>query len=110
MKHAQRIVKSKLQDHPSLLPSNISSTAFDTLISFCLDNSFFEYNNKFFAQNSGSPMGSPLTVELAEIGKNDQKLARLSNHLSFFYCKLLPSPSYSIICGTMVNAIHTIIL
>ena len=45
MKDAQRIVKSKLQDHPSLLPSNISSTAFDTLISFCLDNSYFEYNN-----------------------------------------------------------------
>ena len=67
MKHAQLIVKSKLQDHPSLLPSNISSTAFDTLISFCLDNSYFEYNNKFFAQNTGSPMGSPLTVELAEI-------------------------------------------
>ena len=48
MKHAQRIVKTKL-------------------ISFCLDNSYFEYNNKFFAQNSGGPMGSPLTAELAEI-------------------------------------------
>ena len=67
MKDAQRNVKSKLQDHPSLLPSNISSTAFDILISFCLDNSYFEYNNKFFAQNTGGPMGSPLTVELAEI-------------------------------------------
>ena len=67
MKDAQRIVKSKLQDHLSLLPSNISSTAFDTLISFCLDSSYFEYNNKFFAQNTGGPMGSPLTVELAEI-------------------------------------------
>ena len=67
MKHAQRIVKTKLHDHPSLLPSNISPTAFDTLISFCLDNSYFEYNNKFFAQNSGGPMGSPLTVEPAEI-------------------------------------------
>ena len=67
MKHAQRIVKSKLQDHPSLLPSNISYTAFDALISFCLDNSYFKYNNKFFAQNTGGPMGSPLTVELAEI-------------------------------------------
>ena len=67
MKHAQRIVKTKLHDHPSLLPSNISPTAFGTLISFCLDNSYFEYNNKFFAQNSGGPMGSPLTVELAEI-------------------------------------------
>ena len=39
MKDAQRIVKSKLQDHASLLPSNISSIAFDTLISFCIDNS-----------------------------------------------------------------------
>ena len=61
MKHAQRIVKSKLQDYPSLLPSDISSTAFDTLISFCLDNSYLEYN-KFFAQNTGGPMGLPLTV------------------------------------------------
>ena len=46
MKHAKRIVKTKLYDHPSLLPSNISPIAFDTLISFCLDNSYFEYNNK----------------------------------------------------------------
>ena len=67
MKDAQRIVKSKLQDHPSLLPSNISSTAFDTLISFCLDNSYFEYNNKFFAQTQEAPWDRPLTVELAEI-------------------------------------------
>ena len=68
MKHAQRIIKSKLQDHPSLLPSNISPTIFDTLSSFCLDNSYFEYNNKFFSQNTGGSHGiAPLTVELAEI-------------------------------------------
>ena len=40
-------------------------------------------------------------------GKNDQKLARNVNHLSFFHSKLLPIPSFSIICGTMVDAIHS---
>ena len=46
-------------------------------------------------------------IDLFLRGKNDQKLARSANHLSFFHCKLLLSPSFSIICGTMVDAIHS---
>ena len=47
-------------------------------------------------------------IDLFLRGKNDQKLARSANHLSFFHCKLLPSPSFSIICGTMVDTIRTL--
>ena len=37
------------------------------LISFCLDNSYFEFNGQFYSQDTGGTMGSPLVVELAEI-------------------------------------------
>ena len=45
MKPVQHILKTKHQDHPLILPSNISDTVFDTRISFCLDNSYFECSN-----------------------------------------------------------------
>ena len=38
-----------------------------TLLNFSLDNSYFQYNDQFYKQTTGGPMGSPLTVALAEI-------------------------------------------
>ena len=58
---------ARFQQDPSLLPHNISHTTIGTLITFCLDNSYLEFNGSFFSQDKGGPMGSPLTVQLAEI-------------------------------------------
>ena len=55
------------QDKPHLLPPNISASTIQSLISFCLDNSYFEFNCQFYSQDTGGTMGSPLVVELAEI-------------------------------------------
>ena len=38
-----------------------------TFLNFSLDNSYFQYQDKFYKQTTGGPMGSPLTVALAEI-------------------------------------------
>ena len=67
MKLAQRTVIEQFTSDPSLLPAHFSITALDTLISFCLDHSYFEYNGSFYRQTEGGPMGSPLTVALAEV-------------------------------------------
>ena len=58
---------SRFQQDPSLLPKNITHTTIRTLITFCLDNSYLEFNGSFYSQDTGGPMGSPLTVQLAEI-------------------------------------------
>ena len=67
MKLAQRTVIEQFTRDPSLLPAHFSITALDTLISFCLDHSYFEYNGSFYSQTEGGPMGSPFTVALAEV-------------------------------------------
>ena len=67
MKLAQRTVIEQFTRDPSLLPAHFSITALDTLINFCLDHSYFEYNGSFYSQTEGGPMGSPLTVALAEV-------------------------------------------
>ena len=55
------------QDKPHILPPNISASTIQSLISICLDNSYFEFNGQFYSQVTGGTMGSPLVVELAEI-------------------------------------------
>ena len=58
---------SRFQQDPSLLPKNITHTTIRTLITFCLDNSYLEFNGSFYSQDTDGQMGSPLTVQLAKI-------------------------------------------
>ena len=48
--------------------TNISASAIQSLILFYLDNSYFEFNENFYSQDTEGTMGSPL-VELAEISR-----------------------------------------
>ena len=38
-----------------------------TLIKICLESTFFQYNEKLYKQILGTPMGSPISVVIAEI-------------------------------------------
>ena len=67
MQLAKLTVIEQFSREPSLLPAHFSITALDTLISFYLDHSYFEYHGSFYSQSKGGPMGSPLTVALAEV-------------------------------------------
>eukprot|EP00116_Pleurobrachia_bachei_P009478 sb/3469740/ len=58
---------SRLEEQPVLLPSPLTPQTLRTLLLFCLDNAYFEFNGKFYKQTSGGVMGSPLIVTLAEI-------------------------------------------
>ena len=67
MRLAAKTVLDKLQEDPTILPDNITVDAVYALLNFSLDNSYFQYQDKFYKQTTGGPMGSPLTVALAEI-------------------------------------------
>lgn len=60
-------------DDPNLLPPGISADTMHQLLTFCLDNSYFEFNNTHYSQDSGGTMGSPLIVVLSEIRTYDQE-------------------------------------
>ena len=62
MKKATDTVLKQFGQNPSLLPNNVTLDAI-----YFLDNSYLEYNNNFYRQTIGGPMGSPLTVALAEV-------------------------------------------
>ena len=57
-----------MKENPEILEeAQMSYNAFETLLKFCTNNSYFEFNGKFYRQLTGGPMGSSLTVELAEM-------------------------------------------
>ena len=67
MKKATDTVLKQFGQNPSLLPNNVTLDVIYALLHFSLGNSYLEYNNNFFRQTIGGPMGSPLTVALAEV-------------------------------------------
>ena len=67
MHAAVDIAMDKLRSNPGILPANITPEGINSLLNFSLDNSCLGFNSQFFRQNIGGPIGSPLTVALAEI-------------------------------------------
>ncbi|KAL5270995.1 hypothetical protein ACHWQZ_G001594 [Mnemiopsis leidyi] len=76
MRLATKTAITSFEQNPGLLPSNLTST---TLITFCLDNSYLEFNGCFYSQDEGGTMGSPLIVELAEIRLAEVETLALSS-------------------------------
>ena len=79
MRLATRTAISTFQQKPHLLPSNLTTSTIGTLITFCLDNSYLEFNGSFYSQDKGGTMGSPLIVELAEIRLAEVETLALSS-------------------------------
>ena len=67
MREALRTATTLFDEQPNILPSNISAKTIGILISYCLDNSYFEFDSHLYSQHDGGTVGSPLVVELAEI-------------------------------------------
>ena len=67
MRAATKTATATFEQKPDLLPSNMTAKTIGILITFCLDNSYFEFDGDFYKQNTGGTMGSPLIVELSEI-------------------------------------------
>ena len=79
MRLATRTAITTFEQNPHLLPSNLTSSTLGTLITFCLDNSYLEFNGSFYSQDEGGTMGSPLIVELAEIRLAEVETLALSS-------------------------------
>ena len=57
-----------MKENPEILEeAQMSYNAFEILLKFCTSSSYFEFNGKFYRQLTGGPMGTSLTVELAEV-------------------------------------------
>ena len=67
MRAAVDTTVKRLKENPGILPSPLTPATIRTLLDFCLDNAYFEFDHKFYQQKSGGAMGSSLTVVLAEI-------------------------------------------
>ena len=95
------------QDKPNLLPPNIYASTIQSLISFCLDNSYFEFNGQFYSQDTGGTMGSPLVVELAEIRVADVE-NRKPTHTNLYvrYNSCAPSSSKDSVIRSLTRRAH----
>jgi len=50
---------------------NIPKKEFLTALQLIMDSTFFTFNNKFYRQKFGTPMGSPLSPVIADIVLQD---------------------------------------
>ena len=64
MKKALETAIQKFNDRPDFFSSNFSSSTLHSLLTFCLGNSYFEYNGDVYSQQL---LVEPWAVELAEI-------------------------------------------
>lgn len=60
----------------------ITQTDIISMFKLCLEQNYFQYNNTFYRQNSGLPMGSPLSPLLADIFMDHLESKILSSNLS----------------------------
>ena len=60
MRKAVDITMERLYENPNILPPTITPEAIKSLLSFSLDNAYCEFDNRFYKQITGGPMGSPL--------------------------------------------------
>ena len=67
MRKAKASIINRFNENPEYLPADFTTKAMNALLNFALDNSFFEFNHEYYAQDEGGPMGSPLTVVMAEV-------------------------------------------
>ena len=66
---AKDSVKAILDENPTLLPQLTSLTSDDilSLLDVCFEAAVFKHNDTIYKQEHGTPMGSPVSVVLAEL-------------------------------------------
>ena len=86
---ALECVESFLQNNNSIFQkTKMNIKEISDMISLCFQSAFFKFDNKIFRQVTGTPMGSPASVVIAEIVM--QKIEQLimpmiEDHIVFWY-------------------------
>ena len=67
--------------------TRLNKTEIMRLIELCLDASSFQYNGQVFKQIKGTPMGSPVSVAIAEIVVQsiEKEILNQNNAFQFWY-------------------------
>lgn len=80
VKELKQILKD-LVSNSSL--NNQAQTELLSLLNICIEQNYFSFNNKFYIQKDGLPMGSPLSPWLTEVYMNhfEGRLFNSNNHL-----------------------------
>ena len=68
VREALEVIRKKLEEDQTLQErSQLPINAIMDLLECCLDNSYFQEKDRFYSQNDGLPMGSPLSPIVANI-------------------------------------------
>ena len=81
MRKAVDTAMNQLYNNPNILPPGLTPEGIKSLLNFSLDNAYCEFNNHYYKQIIGGPMGSPLTVTLAEIRVTDVELQAIASSI-----------------------------
>ena len=81
MRKAVDTAMNQLYNNPNILPPGLTPEGIKSLLNFSLDNAYCEFNNHYYKQIIGGPMGSPLTVTLAEIHVTDVELRAIASSI-----------------------------
>ncbi|XP_067613260.1 uncharacterized protein [Eurosta solidaginis] len=79
-----RILNERWREIESI--TNLSQSEFIEMITLCTKNSYFQFNEQFYAQNFGCPMGSPISCILVEILMDnvlERAIQRVKEELEF---------------------------
>ena len=53
MRKAKASIINRFNENPEYLPADFTTKAMNALLNFALDNSFFEFNHEYYAQDDG---------------------------------------------------------
>lgn len=101
------ILEQQLIDHGTLTRPQINDVI--KLTKVTINQNYFQYNNSFYIQEDGLPMGSPLSGLLADIYMNNLETTKILNETNPYKSKLLYWYRYvdDILClfeGTQIEA------
>jgi len=91
---------------------NIPKEEFIKAVSFVLDSTYFVFNNIFYKQTFGTPMGSPLSLIIADLVMRDleeKALGRLGVRVPFYfrYVDNIAMAIPSSVCDTILEAFNS---
>ena len=76
---AVNIIKKHLEEDKELhLRISVTVKHISCLLEFCLENTYFSFQSRFYEQTQGAAMGSPISPIVANLFKEDLEVQAIS--------------------------------